>query len=100
MAFKELPILESLARRGKSAIFTVEQQSTTQIETFRPSQEFAKTRVPRGFRAKTILWVAQFPVRGLCTACTRLKTRVVTNAYFRLTKKIEGVQQDRSLTAS
>jgi hypothetical protein len=29
-----------------------------------------------------------------------LKTRVVTNAYFRLTEKIEGVQQDRSLTAS
>jgi hypothetical protein len=32
--------------------------------------------------------------------CTRLKTRVLTKAYFSLTGKIEGVQQDRSLTAS
>jgi hypothetical protein len=29
-----------------------------------------------------------------------LKTRVLTNAYFSLTPKAEGVQQDRSLTAS
>jgi hypothetical protein len=92
--------LKSLASRGKCTIFTVQQQSTTRIVTFGRSQEFYETRPPRGFCAKTILRFAQFPVRGLCTACTRLKTRVVTNAYFRLTKKIEGVQQDRSLTAS
>jgi hypothetical protein len=72
----------------------------TTHSTFGRTREFCETRLPRGFRAKTISPAAPFLVRGLCTACTRLKTRVVTNAYFRLTEKIEGVQQDRSLTAS
>jgi hypothetical protein len=44
--------------------------------------------------------IAPNPVTALWTACTRLKTHVLTNAYFSLTEKIEGVQQDRSLTAS
>jgi hypothetical protein len=43
---------------------------------------------------------APFSVTSLWTACTCLKTGVLTKAYFSLTQKIEGVQQDRSLTAS
>src|SRR5256885_8535761 len=50
--------------------------------------------------AKVDFGAAPFPVMGLWTARTRLKTRVLTNAYFSLTQKLEGVQQDRSLTAS
>jgi hypothetical protein len=43
---------------------------------------------------------APFSGTGLWTGCTRLKKQIVTTASFRLTEKIEGVQQDRSLTAS
>jgi len=43
---------------------------------------------------------ALFSVTALWTACTLLEIRVLTNAYFSLTGKIKGVQQDRSLTAS
>jgi hypothetical protein len=58
--------------------------------------------IPRWMRvlAQTSLTLAQITGTGLWTACTRLKTCVLTNAYFSLTEKIEGVQQDRSLTAS
>ena len=44
--------------------------------------------------------IAPNPVTGLWTACTRLKTRVLTNADFSLTKKIGRVELNRSLTAS
>jgi hypothetical protein len=40
------------------------------------------------------------PVVGLWTGCTRLKTYVVMKRDFSLTGFVEGVQQDRSLTAS
>src|ERR1700686_1923460 len=43
---------------------------------------------------------APIPVTCLWMACTRLKRHVLTSAYFPLTGKTEGVQQDRSLTAS
>jgi hypothetical protein len=59
-----------------------------------------KTRAVLGFSHKLFSGTALFPVMRLWTACTPLKTRVLTNAYFSLTEKIEGVQQDRSLTAS
>jgi hypothetical protein len=61
-----------------------------------------RLRKPRGVRvpAKMVQPVAPNPVTGLCTTCTQLKMHVLTNAYFLLTEKIEGVQQDRSLTAS
>jgi hypothetical protein len=57
---------------------------------------------PRQLRllAKVDFPPAPFPVRRLWTGCTRLKTRVLTKPYFSLTEKMEGVQQDRSLTTS
>jgi hypothetical protein len=59
-----------------------------------------KTRVWRGVLRKINSRSAPNPVTGLWTGCTRLKKQTVTGACFRLTKIIEGVQQDRSLTAS
>jgi len=40
------------------------------------------------------------PVMMMWTGCTRLKIRVLTTRDFRLTFFLEGVEQDRSLTAS
>jgi hypothetical protein len=44
--------------------------------------------------------VAPNLVIGLWTGCTRLKKQIVAAPNFSLTPKLEGVQQDRSLTAS
>jgi hypothetical protein len=44
--------------------------------------------------------VAQFPVMGLWTTCTRLKIHLLTERDFRLTFFPEGVELNRSLTAS
>jgi len=44
--------------------------------------------------------IAQNPVMGLWTACTRLKKQLVAGVVFRLTIFTGGVKQDRSLTAS
>jgi hypothetical protein len=60
----------------------------------------AKRRIWRAFAPELLLEPAPNPVTVLWTACTRMKTRVLTIAYFPLTEKIEGVQQDRSLIAS
>jgi hypothetical protein len=56
-------------------------------------------RLKRGLQG-LLCRFAPNPVTGLWTACTRLKRQVLTNAHFSLTGKIEGVEQDRSLTAS
>ncbi len=53
----------------------------------------------RGLR-ETRCGAALNPVMGLWTGCTRLKMHIVTKSDFSLTEIIEGVQQDRSLTAS
>src|SRR5579872_1834862 len=57
---------------------------------------------PRWMRRFAESWpeVAPNPVTGLWTGCTRLKKQIVAGACFRLTENLEGVQQDRSLTAS
>jgi hypothetical protein len=60
----------------------------------------AELRVWRGFGEKLEKGIAPKPVTGLWTGCTRLKIHVLTNAYFSLTEKIEGVEQHCSLTAS
>jgi hypothetical protein len=49
---------------------------------------------------ETISVAAPNPVIRLWTGCTRLKMHGVTERDFSLTEFIEGVQQDRSLTAS
>src|SRR6266496_3208832 len=56
-------------------------------------------RLTRSLR-ETVFRSAPNPVTVLWTRCTRLKKQIVAGACFRLTKKIESVQQDRSLTAS
>jgi hypothetical protein len=61
--------------------------------------EYEKPRLVRGL-PETVSRSAPNPVMGLWTGCTRLKTRVVTERDFSLTERIEGVQEDRSLTAS
>ncbi|MGB2602000.1 MAG: hypothetical protein WBC78_00285, partial [Candidatus Sulfotelmatobacter sp.] len=60
----------------------------------------SETPRPTRNARKVCYGVAPKLVMGLWTACTRLKIRVLTSAYFSLTEKIEGVQQDCSLTAS
>src|SRR6266516_8045811 len=59
-------------------------------ETPRPTRSLRETVFHSAPNSVTVLW----------TGCTRLKTQIVTNRDFPLTKKIESVQQDRSLTAS
>jgi hypothetical protein len=54
----------------------------------------AESRVQRGFWRKLRVRPALFPVTGLCTACTRLKTRVVAGADFSLTVKSGGVKTE------
>jgi hypothetical protein len=67
---------------------------------FTPATVMGETpRLARSLR-ETVLRPAPNPVMGLWTGCTRLKTQIVTKRDFPLTKKIESVQQDRSLTAS
>src|SRR5580704_3670797 len=93
-------ISKLLAGRGKCAIFTVQKQSLASMPTVpSPDECWGKprlTRLSRKMRCST----APNPVRGLWTTCTRLKRQVLTNAHFSLTENVEGVQQDRSLTAS
>jgi hypothetical protein len=61
--------------------------------------EYEKPRLVRGL-PETVSGSAPNPVMRLWTGCTRLETHVVTGRDFSLTEKTEGVQQDRSLTAS
>jgi|ERR1035437_1609439 hypothetical protein len=56
-------------------------------------------RLARDLR-KTTSGAAPNPVMRLWTGCTRLKTHLLTERGFSLTEKVEGVQQDCSLTAS
>jgi hypothetical protein len=60
----------------------------------------AKLRIGCGICEKPIVLTAPNPVICLWTGCTRLKMHGVTERDFLLTEFIEGVQQDRSLTAS
>jgi hypothetical protein len=60
----------------------------------------AGSRDWRGFCAKSWAPAAPIPGRYLWNSCSRLKKQIVTIGDFSLTEKIEGVQQDRSLTAS
>jgi hypothetical protein len=62
--------------------------------------EFISPALPDEAFTRKVFSTALFSVTALWTACTPLKIRVLTNAYFSLTEKIKGVQQDRSLTAS
>jgi len=93
-------ILKPPAGRGKCAIFTVRKESLASMPALSSPHESCGnprlTRLPR----KTYSAAALFPVIGLWTGCTRLKMQIVTECKFSLTEKIEGVQQDRSLTAS
>ena len=88
------------AGRRKCWIFTRPKQKPGEVGQRSIVHEKGETRrLARGLRG-AVRRIAPNPVRGLWTACTRLKIRVLTSAYFSLTEKIEGVQQDRSLTAS
>ncbi len=86
--------------RSKSAIFTNPKHNrglrftSTRVDTKRE-----KPRLARVLR-KVLDVTAQNLVMRLWTARTRLKTHTVTTRDFPLTPKIEGVQQDRSLTPS
>jgi hypothetical protein len=53
-----------------------------------------------GMAEKSELATAPNPVMRLWNSCTRLKKQIVATGVFSLTGKIEGVQQDRSLTTS
>jgi hypothetical protein len=90
----------SSASRGICAIFTVAVQSCALFLAFLPANKSCEKPRRARLLAKIDFMAAPFPVRGLWMACTALKRRVLTKAYFSLTEKIEGVQQDRSLTAS
>jgi hypothetical protein len=88
------------AGRGKSAIFTNPKHNRdlrfTSIRVDTRGENLRLARVLRELFEPT----AQNPVIPLWTACTRLKTHAVKTRDFSLTQKIEGVQQDRSLTPS
>jgi hypothetical protein len=85
---------------GICAIFTGALHNRAPFERFSCRNEFSENPRRAWLLERAALGAAPFPVRGLWMACTWLKRRVLTNAYFSLTHKIEGVQQDRSLTAS
>jgi hypothetical protein len=85
---------------GICSIFTEALHSHDCFERFNYEKEFSGKPRRARLLAKIDFISAPFPVRGLWMACTALKRRVLTKAYFSLTEKIEGVQQDRSLTAS
>jgi hypothetical protein len=95
-----LPFLKVRTGRGIDAIFTGALHSRNSFASFVHQNQFSENRYWVRLLAKVNPGAAPFPVSGLWTACTRLKIHVLTNAYFSLTEKIEGVQQDRSLTAS
>ena len=94
------PSCKTLAPRRSCAIFTV--PSDIQFRTLWARTYFKIRQTPQStpFPRDLLRHLAPNPVTGLWTACTRLKIHVLTNAYFSLTGEIEGVQQDRSLTAS
>jgi hypothetical protein len=91
---------KTLAGRWKCAIFTGTLHSGGGFGLFIYENQFSEKPRRARLLAKIDFMAAPFPVRGLWMACTALKRRVLTKAYFSLTEKIEGVQQDRSLTAS
>jgi hypothetical protein len=88
------------AGRGKSAIFTNPKHNRDlRFTSTRVDTKGENPRLARGL-AKVLRHTAQNSVMRLWTARTRLKTHIVTTHHFSLTAKIEGVQQDRSLTPS
>jgi hypothetical protein len=95
-----IELLELLARRGECWIFTGLQRGFARMCILIWDNESGeKPRPARGLQ-KIHFSSAPFPVMRLWTGCTRLKIRVLTTCDFSLTENIEGVQQDRSLTAS
>jgi hypothetical protein len=62
--------------------------------------QWAKRPVWAQVSEKCVCQNAPNPVIGLWTGCTRLKKQIVAALSFLLTPKLEGVQQNRSLTAS
>src|SRR5271166_2083042 len=91
---------ESLVRRGKCVIFTQALTNAPELLTSICIHAESETPHPEPGLEEMVWGIAPNPVMGLWTGCTRLKIRVLTSAYFPLTEKTEGVQQDCSLTAS
>jgi len=89
-----------LASRGNCSIYTTQGGWESAGMTLTVVNESRKTPHRIRLSRKSIEALAPNPGRRLWTACTRLKMHVLTNVHFSLTEKIEGVQQDRSLTAS